>query len=413
MIRPVSRRPVSRSSASLSPGLRLMALLLALAGIAPLGRAQTGPVRVETITAPLGQLEATRETSVVVGPEQETVVSAGTSGRVLGIAKRQDMPVEAGEVVMQLDTEQLELQVQNATLALTSAQVSLSSAQGQNEDGRVQAELAVRSAEAGFRAAEQQVLEARDLFEIGALSKVELSTFETAFLTAQTELSQAKAALAQAENTVGGDLELLRLQVEQAQNNLAQAQQALTEASIVSPLTGAITELMVEQGAFVIEGNPVFSVATTEQQLATFSVPLEVANRLTQQGRISVPYGGARYAAQVLSASALDPQTQLAEVTARLAPTPKPIPNGSVTGFSYRYADAGGIILPSGAVQLEPGRRFVFVLRQGRAVRRVVELIGESEGEVAVVGIEAGARVIYPVPPGLREGQRVTPANPN
>ena len=389
-----------------------MALLLALA-VAPLGTAQTGPVRVETITAPLGQLEATRETSVVVGPEQETVVSAGTSGRVLSIAKRRDMPVEAGEVVMQLDTEQLELQVQNATLALTSAQVSLSSAQGQNEDGRVQAELAVRSAEAGFRTAEQQVLEARDLFEIGALSKVELSTFETAFLTAETELSQARATLAQAENTGGGDLELLRLQVEQARNNLAQAQQALTEASIVSPLTGEITELLVEQGAFVIEGNPVFSVATTAQQLATFSVPLEVADRLTEAGTLTIPYGGLSYTAEVLSVSALDPQTQLVEVTARLAPGQKPVPNGTVTGLSYRYADAGGIILPSSAVQLEPGRRFVFAVREGRAVRRVVELIGESEGEVAVVGIEAGARVIYPVPPGLREGQQVTLANPN
>lgn len=384
-----------------------LGLLLGLS-VMQAAQAQGGPLRAQTIPARLGQLEAVRETSVVVGPEQETVVSAGTSGRVLGVARRQDMPVTAGEVVVQLDTEQLELQVQNATLALTSAQVGLASASGLNEDARVQAELAVRSAEASYGAAEQQVLEARDLFEIGALSKAELSTLEAAFLTAETELSQAQATLAQAEGGAGGNLELLQLQVEQAQNALAQAQQALTEASVVSPLTGEITELMVEQGAFVIEGNPVFSVATTEEQLATFSVPLEVANRLTRQGTISVPYGGADYAAQVLSTSALDPETQLVEVTARLAPSEAPIPNGSVTGFSYRYADAGGIILPSGAVQLEPGRRFVYVVREGRARRREVELVGEVGGRVAVLGVQPGAQVIYPVPPRLREGQRVT-----
>ena len=392
---------------SLAPGLVFASLM-----VTSPAHAQNGPLPVETVTAQLGQLEATRETSVVIGPAQETMVSAGTSGRVLSVAKRQDTPVEAGEVVVQLDTEQLELQVQNAALALSSAQVSLSSAEGLNEDGRVQAELALRSAEAGHNAARQQALEARDLFEIGAISKVELSSFENALITAETALSQARATLAQTE-TGGGDLELLRLQVEQARNNLTQAQAALSEANIVSPLTGEITELLVEQGGFVIEGNPVFSVATTAQQLATFSVPLEVADRLAAEGNVSIPYGGSAYPAEVLSSSALDPQTQLVEVTARLSPSVKPIPNGSVTGLSYRYADAGGIILPGGAVQLEPGRRFVFVFREGRVARQVVELIGESEGEVAVVGIETGARVIYPVPPGLREGQRVTLAKPN
>jgi multidrug efflux pump subunit AcrA (membrane-fusion protein) len=395
--------------------LLLLTVVLCLAVQVQSAQAQGANVPAATpvtvIRARIGQLEATRETTAVIGPEQETVVSSGASGRVLTIFKRRDMPVQAGEVVMQLDTEQLELLAQDAALALSSAQVSLNSALAANEGQITQAELAVRSADAAYRTAQQQYLEGQDLFEIGALSEVELSTLETAFLTAETNLSQVQATLAQLTDAGGSGLELLRLQVEQAQNRVTQAEQALTEASITSPLTGEITELLVEQGGFVIEGNPVFSVATTEQQLVTFSVPLEVADRLTTQGQIRLPYGGRSYTAEVISASALDPETQLVEVTASLRPTQVPIPNGSVTQLSYRYAAAGGIILPSEAVQLEPGRRFVFIVQDGRAVRRNIELVGEVEGQVAAIGVEEGARVIYPVPLGLRERERVTPVD--
>lgn len=393
------------------PLLLNVALCLAVQGVQAQNTAPTRPTPVTVIGAQIGQLEASRETTAVIGPEQETVVSSGASGRVLGIAKRRDMPVRAGEVVVQLDTEQLELQAQDAALALSSAQISLNSALAANEGQITQAELALRSADAGYRAAQQQYLEGQDLFEIGALSEVELSALETAFLTAETTLSQAQATLTQLTDAGGSGLELLRLQVEQAQNSVTQAEAALTEASITSPLTGEITELLVEQGGFVIEGNPVFSVATTEQQLVTFNVPLEAADRLTTQGQIRLPYGGKTYTAQVISASALDPETQLVGVTARLSPTRERIPNGSVTQLSYRYAAAGGIILPSEAVQLEPGRRFVFIVQDGRAVRRDIELVGEVEDQVAALGVPEGARVIYPVPPGLREGQRVTPVD--
>ena len=120
------------------------------------------------------------------------------------------------------------------------------------------------------------------------------------------------------------------------------------------------------------------------------------------------PRRGAELVADVLTVSALDPATQLVTVSARLRPGPAPVPNGSVTAFSYRYGDAGGIILPEGAVQLEPGRRFVFVVTEGRAERLEVEVIGEAEGQVAVLGVDEGAQVIFPIPTNLRPGAPVT-----
>lgn len=379
-----------------------------LALVMSFGFAQTPTVTV--IEARVGRLEVTRETSVVIRPEQIAEVSARTAGRILTISRRQDMPVKAGEVVIQLDTRQLELEVQNSELALASAQASLNSALELNEDQRSQAELEVRSAETSYRSAQQQFVEGKDLFSIGALSRVELNTLESAFLTAETQLNQAQTSLEQAERAGSGDLEVLRLQAAQAQNNLTQIQQNLADASITSPLTGEISAMLVEQGGSVSEGSPVFRVSTTQKQLATLDVPLRVANRLMRQRRIDLPYGGAFYAAQVISSSTLNPRTQLVEVTARIYPSRERIPNGSVTQFSYEYGGPGGIILPADAVQLAPGRRFVYLYMDGRAVRRDVEVLEENSESVAIVGIASGSKVIYPIPEGLREGQRLNAA---
>ncbi len=386
----------------------VLILLAALLPVWNLSYAQTAR-EVTIIEAKLGKLSATRETSVVIGPEQEVQVTAETAGQVLAVAKRQDTEVTAGEVVVQLGTETLTQAVQDAQFALSSAQVNLESARATTASQQTQAGLTVRAAEASYEAAQTDYLEAQDLFDIGALSKTELDTAENAFLAAETALGQARATLTQ--STDAGSVELLQLQVEQAQANLTQAQNALGQANIASPITGVITRMLVEQGTFLAEGAPVFNVASSEQQLATFQVPLPVAQQFSAEGTVRFSYAGNAYTGQVLTASALNPKTQLVTVTARLEPSQNPVPNGSRAQLSYRYADTGGILLPSDAVQRIPGRRFVYTVDNGAAVRREIEIVGEIEGQVAVLGIPEGTSIIYPVPPNLRAGMRVTLAN--
>ena len=183
------------------------------------------------LAARLGKLSVPRETTVVIGPEQEATVVAPTSGTVLAVLKRRDTPVAAGEAVVQLDALALTQAVQDAHFALSSAQVSLGSASATSQSQAVQAELAVRAAETSYRAAEIDFLEAQDLYGIGAISQSELSAAETAFLSAETALGQARATLEQAAS--GGSVELLQLQVTQAEANLASAQAALAGANVI------------------------------------------------------------------------------------------------------------------------------------------------------------------------------------
>ncbi len=44
---------------------------------------------------------------------------------------------------------------------------------------------------------------------------------------------------------------------------------------------------------------------------------------------------------------------------------------------------------------------------EGQARTAAVRVLGDNGTTVAVDGVPAGARVIYPVPPSLRDGDRV------
>ena len=217
---------------------------------------------------------------------------------------------------------------------------------------------------------------------------------------------QAQAAADQSQRAPEEDLELLRLQVQQAQTQVAQAQQGLADAKLTAPYAGEVAEVLVEEGEFIGAGSPAFRLVSTDRQLARFSVAPEDAQKLLEQGRIWLPYNGLDYAAQVNQTS----QTQggrLVEVEASIYPSDTPIPNGTVTQFDYELTLAKGILIPSGALRQSGGRVSVLAVQEGRAREVPVTLLSEGGAQVAVSGIGEGTRVIYPLPADLTPGTPV------
>ena len=93
------------------------------------GQIQPQARPVEVVVARPGTLTATRITSVIVEPAQESRIAAGTDGRVLNVLKRVDTRVAKDEPVIILDTDTLELEEQNAVFEVESARVALQQAQ--------------------------------------------------------------------------------------------------------------------------------------------------------------------------------------------------------------------------------------------------------------------------------------------
>lgn len=344
---------------------------------------------------------------MTVEPEREAQVAAGTGGRVEQVLVREGGEVEAGDPVISLDDENLRLQVENARLALETATVNLESARRASDESTAQAEVSLRAAESSLELARNQYQEGQQLYELGAISSTELANLESQLAQARSNHQQAQDALARSRRALQEDLELQRLQVAQARNQLSQARAALDDALVRAPFAGVVAEVMAEEGEFLGAGSPAFRLVSTEHQRARFSVPPGDAQSLLAQGIVYIPYDGLSYAAQITNSSDIPGESRLVELSARIYPSEKRIPNGTVAQLRYEVVLGEGVIVPSGALGSDAGQSTVMRVEEGRAVRTPVEVLAESAGEAVVDGVPEGSLVVYPRPADLVDGSRV------
>lgn len=360
---------------------------------------------IRVISAQPGQLSTQRQATVTVEAAQESMVAAGTSGRVASIVAVEGSLVEAGDPVVELDSEQLRYQVDSARVAVESARVNLAGAEAAAGEGTSQAQAALQTARLNLQVQQRLHQEAQQLFEAGGMARSDLDGVAAQLSQAQAAVGQAEDALNRAGRAGGEDLELLRLQLQASETQLAQAQSQLDEASIRAPFAGTVVSVAVNPGEYIGAGQPAFQLSSSGPQLARFSVPIEDALGLTAGQEISITYGGRQYTGQLRPSAGMPAEGRQVRMTAELEVTEPRIPNGAVARFSYDVDLAAGDMLPSAAIR---GGNTVLVATDGLAEALPITVIAEAGGQSVVSGLPEGARVIYPLPADLTQGTPVT-----
>lgn len=346
----------SLSAATLIP-LCVCALALALSGCsrgAGSDTAQTQqekpaeavPVEVEMVqTRPMS---ASYQGTAPLEARGEAQVVAKTSGVALRVLAEEGQAVRAGQTLVQLDNEQQRLRVAQA-----SAQVS--------------------KLEANFRRASQ---------------------------------------LAEQQMVSAADVDQLRFDLQNARAALNLARLELSYTTVKAPISGMIASRGIKTGNLVQINTPIFRIVDVSRLEATLNVP----ERELETLKVGQPVR--------LHVDAL-PGEQFEGRVDRIAPV---IDAGSGTFRVITAFSGGGLLQPGmfGRLQIDYDQRAsalampraalledeseptVFVLRDGKASRQVVQT-GYSDGQWLEVrsGLAAGDRVVTAGKVALREGSLV------
>ncbi len=361
---------------------------------------------VRMVTATQGALRSRRNTSVIIDPGETSAVAAGTSGRVQRVVRPQGSQVNRGQVVVQLDPTTTHLQAQNAELALKGAQLSLSRAQSSFAQNVQLAKDQLSAAQSSLAIADKQYTEGQALFKVGGISAVNLKQLENATLQARAGLQSARNALQQAQEVQKDHLKALSLQVQQSQYQLKLVQRNLAETGVAAPFAGVVTQVNVDPGEFVGTGSAVFHLAKMSTLKAKFNLPPEQAAALSIGETVQVRYAGRTYGAVVTNSSTIPMANRLVQMVARLDGPELP-PVGVTATLDYTAALAKGSLVPVGAVRFIGNQAVVLVVQGGKAVSIPVRLVAQNGTQVALEGLQAGDSIIYPLPPGLTDGQAV------
>ena len=245
-----------------------------------------------------------------------------------------------------------------------------------------------------------------------AEARIALGRAQAIYDQAQRDAERGTKLQSQGLNS-GQAMDDLKLKLETAKQNLAQAQYDLAQTRIVAPFAGKIVSRMIQLGETVTPGKECFRVDDFTPLLAKVYFP-EHDQALVHVGQAATlevtALPGVSYPARVtLVNPVVDQSNGTFKVTLEIVDTKGALRPGSfarVRLTSGSYNDA--TVLPKKAVVSEDGDSFVFVAA-GDSVNRVQVRMGAISGDTAQIlaGLNPGQRVVSVGQGGLKQGSRI------
>ena len=242
---------------------------------------------------------------------------------------------------------------------------------------------------------------------------------------ARADLAAAEAALAESRSAYGRSRDLYaqqalsQSQLEQIEATLkgnearvASAQARVADTVIRAPFDGRVGLRRISVGALVNPGTVITTLDDTRTMKLDFDVPetfLAILKAGLAVSATSIAYPGVSFGGTVESVdSRVDPVARSVKVRARV-----PNPEGRLRPGMFLNVEVSrdplpGLVVPEEAVVPERGHVYVFIVVDGKVLRREIAIGRRSPGEVEVTGgLAAGERVVIEGTQMIQDGSTV------
>ncbi|WP_013323393.1 efflux RND transporter periplasmic adaptor subunit [Gloeothece verrucosa] len=365
---------------------------------------------VQKSTEVLGSLEARR--SVNLKPEVD--------GRITQILVREGDRVEVGQVIVRLDSDDLQAQVAQAKAKLENAKAKLGmleagsriediaearanlnqalarladAKKGARPEAIAQAEAQLDAAQSEAELAQNRVKRYKQLEEEGAVSIDEYQGYLQQAKSATAAVREAERRLAEAQKSRQSDIDEQEAQVEQARQNLRRlengprseeiaqaradvsdaaanlqnAQVALQKTNVTAPFAGVIGDIPIKLGDYVKEGDQLTTITENNVLEVNLQIPLQDAQKL----RLGLPVEILNSQGQIITTGKISFIAPNVSANSQLILAKAAIPNvlGELLNLQFIQAriiwdQRPGILVPSAAISRIGGATFVFVAQQ-------------------------------------------------
>lgn len=194
-------------------------------------------------------------------------LSSKTAGEILEIYFDEGAKVNKGDTILKIDSENLQLQLQQASAMRESAEAQFQMLKnGSRKEDVQQAEAMYNQAELAFTQAQKDNDRMRKLLESNSITKKQFEDVQTKFEIVKSQFDAAKENLKKIKNIARPE-ELKRAEaaLNQAIANENLIQKNINDCLIISPLNGFVVELFYEKGETVSPMSSLLKIANLEK----------------------------------------------------------------------------------------------------------------------------------------------------
>lgn len=374
------------------------------------------PPAIEVTTASAIKRELPRyfEATGSLAGDQQTDVAPQTSGKIVAVGVDIGSQVRRGQILVKLDDAELKLrveqsltQVEQAKAAVRQAEEKIGLRSGQAFDPNSVAEVA--SARVALELADKNLRRAEKLIESGDISR---SFYDQQKAQRDQLKEQYGVALAQARQNYAAVV-VARTNVANAESQLALARKSLSYAIIPAPIDGFVAERTADLGEFVSPQQKVVTIVRTNPLRIRIDIPEQAIPEVRVGQSVSVAtsawpdknFSGriARIAPSVTSTSrTLTVEAEVDNADGALKP-------GQFATVRILQSQATpAILVPARAVLTDSGVSRVYVIKEGHAEQRLVQL-GQTDGDLVEVksGVAADEQIATSNVEQLSDGMAV------
>ena len=368
-----------------------VAIWLAGCGEAPKEKPATSSqpsIAVSTATATTETWPLIYEATGTVRARTSAIISAKLMGYVREVKVEAGDKVREGQLLVTLDTRDLDVNSRRAEAALDEVRT-----------GVPEADSAVAAAKANLDLAQVTFGRMRDLFEKKSISNQEFDESSAKLKAAEASYEMARARRLQ-----------LNSRIAQMDQEVRATAVTRTYADVLAPFAGVVVSKSVDPGSLALPGAPLLTIEREGAYRLEASVEESRLAAIRMGQAVSVTLDGVDRTIDARVSEivpAVDAASRAYIVKIDLPALPA-LRSGVFGRVAFQLGGRPLLAIPAGAVTDRGQLESVLVADGGIARTRLITTGQKLKDRTEVLsGLTDGEKVISPVPPGLADGARV------
>ncbi len=346
----------------------------------------------------------------------EVKVSPEIDGVVSKIYKEEGARVQPGTPLLKIDDERMRLQVKTTERALAEAEANLKHLLAGTRKERVEELRArLRQAEASLQEAEKERERFKKLLSEQVIDRRTYDLVLAKFDGAKANFEAAREALAMAvHGPTEEEIAISRARVATARANLGLVRKELKDTTVYSPIEGEICEKYVSVGTYVKKGSDLFRIIDINPLKLSFRLPEKFIGKIKINQAVTArvkAFPQEQFKGEVYFISPdVNPNERTFEVRAFIGNAQGRLKPGLFANVTLvTEVRKKALVLPEQALVVHEGQPAVFVVKDAKVQRKLLDLGERFNGKATVVSsnLRAGEKVVIAGQDNLEDGSRV------